>query len=263
MRQTKKFSNEKISGCPLVSPSKRIPLAPSPDTAVPLSTKSRAIGGVPKIEKPDISSNVSHFTIRSKVKLTEKIVRLLLEVEAIRVCQEGFSIQDYFSFNWMVEYLRGDHDPIDNNSSSKTNFSVRLARIILLSFKGKWNLLLEKNPLDPRIVKWIEDNLLDKNSSRTYQSRKQYYQLSKFLEFRIVTVEDLIERSGNSIRYTSYCKGYGESGRSVRHQRTRFSYELDRDDSPENLPEEIFSSDKYQHYQEDLFYLEEEIQENS
>ena len=92
-------------------------------------------------------------------------------------------------------------------------------------------------------------------SDRKYQSRRKIYNLEKFLLVKIEDVNSVFERSSNSVRYSSYCKGYGESGRSVRKQRTRYSFELDRDDH-EVEPEEFYSFGNTIHEQEDLFEIE-------
>jgi len=229
------------------------PLVSDSDTTAPPSTNlSRR--SKPRQKNLISEEFSSHFTIRSKVKLTVKMVSLLLEIESIRVASDGFTISDYFAFDWMVNFLKGNHD-FHEVLGEKSSLSCYLGYIILLSFRNRWNSLMEKNYLDQELVKWIHENI-GATWDRKYQSRKQNYYLSKFLEIRIVDVKDLIDRSDNSVRYTSYCKGYGEGGRSVRHQKTRFSYELDRDDNEIELPEEFFSSSSSLHCQEDLYFLE-------
>jgi hypothetical protein len=68
--------------------------------------------------------------------------------------------------------------------------------------------------------KWIPNK-------RTYFSRKASFQLNKFLQVQIVPIDTLIERSKGNVRYSSYCKGYGESSHMGRRQKTRTSAELD------------------------------------
>jgi len=95
---------------------------------------------------------------------------------------------------------------------------------------------------------------------RKYQARRLIYNLEKFLLVKIEDVNSVFERSSNTVRYSSYCKGYGESGRSVRKQRTRYSFELDRDDH-EVEPEEFYSFGNTIHEQEDLFEIEQLIRQ--
>jgi len=261
MRKKRNLNSEKASQEIISSISQCNPVssirAKDSDTTDPLSPfqNNREYN---EIEKPVSLTCSSHITIRTRVRLTEKMVSLLLWRETIRVAFEGFSIQDYFSFNWMVEFLKGDSD-IHEMRGEKSSLSCYLGYLVLLSFKDNWNPLLLKQPLDKRLVKLIAENFGDIHD-RVYQSRTQYYELSKFLYFQIVDVEEIFERkSGNSVRYTSYCKGYGESGRSVRRSLTRYSYELDRDDSVNEIPEEFFSFGKSIHNQEDLYSLEQQI----
>jgi len=228
------------------------PLVSSSDTTAPPSTDPHRKMKTNKNSQHEEYS--SHFTIRSKVRLTEKIVSLLLEVEAIRVATFGMTLSDYFAFDWMVNFLQGSID-IHEIHGEKSSLSCYLGYIILMSYRNRWNSLLEINPLDQKLKDWITSNL-GSYSDRKYQSRKQNYYIGKFLEILIVDVNDLISHNENSIRFTSYCKGYGEGGRSVRHQMTRYSYELDRDDSDYELPEEFSSSSNSIHCQEDLYFLE-------
>jgi len=82
---------------------------------------------------------------------------------------------------------------------------------------------------------------------RTYMSRKGHWNPEKWIRISTVAVETIFERSGNSERYSSYCKGYGESHKSLHYKKTRPSAELDGEE-PE--PREIRLSE----YQ-DLFNL--------
>jgi hypothetical protein len=43
-------------------------------------------------------------------------------------------------------------------------------------------------------------------------------------------VDTIIDRTGNTERYSSYCKGYGESHPSAHNQKTKTSFELDGGD---------------------------------
>jgi hypothetical protein len=227
-----------------------------PNTTAPLSTNSLQNWKSKQMEKTFSLSIVSHITIYSKVELSRKRVSLLLEQSILRVNSEGFSIQDYFCFEWMFNYLVGSGS-LETVNGKKMSMIVYLTYLILKTYQKNENLLYEKTSLNSELSSWISENLGTLND-RKYQGRNSLYRIDKFLLFRIENVETIFERSQNSIRYSSYCKGYGESGRSVRKQKTRFSYELDRDDS-ENKPEEFYSFWNEIHYQEDLFYLEQQL----
>lgn len=202
----------------------------------------------------------SHITIRPQVELSRKRLSLLLEQEIVRVSAEGFNLLDYFSFEWILNYLVGSQK-FERLNGKKLTIVVYIAKIILLSYKNNWTFLYRKEGLDSRLKEIIEESL-GSYSDRKYQGRHSVYQLEKFLMVKIEDVNSVFERSlNNSVRYSSYCKGYGEGGHSARKQKTRYSPELDRDDSENEIPEEFYSFGKSIHYQEELFLLEQQILE--
>jgi len=232
--------------------------SPLPDTTIPPSTDLNKW----RRYQPEDSYSLSiftHITIQSKVELSRKRISLLLEQEIVRVATEGFSLLDYFSFEWMLNYLIGSQN-IHTVNGKKMSTVVYCAYLILLQYKNNWNLLFKKDSIYENLKQFI-DRSFGKLSDRKYQSRRPIFQLEKFLLFRIEDVMNVIERDkfSSSSRYSSYCKGYGEGGRSVRKQRTRYSFELDRDDSELIEPEEFFSFGTTIHDQEDLFELEQLI----
>jgi len=226
-----------------------------PNTTAPLSTNSSQWRNL-RTEKTFSLSIESHITIFAKVELSRKRVSLLLEQEIVRVSSEGFSLLDYFCFEWMLNYLIGSSSLHEVNGK-KMSTAVYAGHLILLAFRDNWEFLYKKNSIHPLLKEFIEEKL-GKYSDRKYQGRNSLYQLDKFLLVKIENVNSVFERSQNSVRYSSYCKGYGESGRSVRKQKTRHSYELDRIDT-EPVPEEFYSFGKEIHDQEDLFEIEQII----
>lgn len=227
-----------------------------PDTTAPLSP-SLGRKRKSRIERMTYNLSIeSHITIRPRVELSRKRISLLLEQEIVRVNSEGINLLDYFLFEWCMNYLIGS-SPINEIKWNKMSTAVLAAHSILLQYRQNWNLLYQKTQLHPDLRNLLED-IFGKYSDRKYQGRKPIYQLEKFLEVRIEDVNSVFERSQNSVRYSSYCKGYGESGQSVRRQRTRYNYELDRDDS-EIPSRERNSFERELHYQEDLYYLEQSI----
>lgn len=58
-----------------------------------------------------------------------------------------------------------------------------------------------------------------------------HWRPERFLEVKAVLVDVFMNRSGSSSRYSSYTKGYGESHRSPRRQKTPVSYELDGEET--------------------------------
>jgi hypothetical protein len=151
-------------------------------------------------------------------------VSLLLEAYLIRLVREGWDLSSYLVLEWMNGYLRGSKDPYELKEE-KERLVIRLSDILLQSVRNQPTLLDSKQTIDSDVTYWIT-TLLDP-TGRKYASRKIHYHLEKFLEVRAVPVSSIYEREGHSVRYSSYCKGYGESSRMGRRQKTRTSFELD------------------------------------
>jgi len=226
-----------------------------PDTTAPPSTKPSKWRKA-KTDRTFALSIESHITIFPKVELSKKRISLLLEEEILRVCSEGFNLIDYFGFEWMINYLIGSSD-IHNVQGKKMSTVVYCAYLFLLAYGENENLLYQKSEVYWDLRQFVKETF-GSYSDRKYQARKQIYQIEKFLMVKIENVDSLFERSSLSVRYSSYCKGYGEGGRSVRKQKTRYSFELDRDDHEVEL-EEFYSFSTTIHNQEDLFEIEQNI----
>jgi len=228
-----------------------------PDTTTPPSTNPNSRWKT-KTDKTFKLSIASHITISSKVELSVKRVSLLLEQEIVRVATEGINLIDYFSFEWMMNYLVGSRS-IHEVQGKKMSTVVYCANLILLAYRDNTDFLYSSSPIYKKLEEFISDSF-GRLSDRKYQGRAKVYDIGKFLLVKIEDVEVVFERKSGSVRYSSYCKGYGEGGRSVRKQKTRYSFELDRDDSEQTL-EEINSFEKSIHDQEDLFEIEQMIRE--
>lgn len=227
-----------------------------PGTTTPPSTNPKVARWRSKAEQGLQLSIESHITISPLVELSRKRISLLLEQEIVRVASEGFSLEDYFSFEWMLNYLVGSNS-FDKVSGRKLSTVCFCAKLILLAYRNTETILYQKSSIYPEIKEFIEENF-GSLSDRKYQGRQFIYLKDKFLLVKIEDVNSYFERKPGSVRYSAYCKGYGEGGRSARKQKTRYSYELDRDDS-EIIPEEFYSNWKEIHYQEELFALEQKI----
>jgi len=257
MRKHSRKSNNSRSINQMSSPIvQRDPVFP-PDTTAPLSP---SLGRKRKSRIENLTYNLSiesHITIRPKVELSRKRISLLLEQEIVRVNTEGMNLLDYFLFEWCLNYLIGS-SKIHEIKLEKMSTAVLAAHTILVQYRENWNLLYQTTQLHPDLKNLIDD-IFGKYSDRKYQGRRSIYQLEKFLEVKIENVNSVFERSQNSIRYSSYCKGYGESGRSVRRQKTKYSPELDRDDSEITIPEEKDPFGKAFRCQLDLYDFEQKI----
>lgn len=174
---------------------------------------------------PLIFTTDVNLTIRLKVtEITRKQITLLAGQCLYEVLTEGLSLGDWITLEFLYSYLIGSKlDPLYINNPKEVELAL-LLKVVLIG--GSWIGLEGKVQLPEdiqvllRSSKWVPN-------SRTYQSRKEMFRLSKYLQVRIVPVDDLIDRSKGTIRYSSYCKGYGESSRMGRRQKTRPSPELD------------------------------------
>lgn len=163
-------------------------------------------------------------TIRAKVELSRHQVCILAAVALFDVAHHGLKVSDWIILEWIYSYLLGSKlDPLERNDSRERELAL-LLKIVLIS--GTWMGLEEKNKL-PRDIQELIFSSRWIPSSRTYNSWKQIYVLDKFLEVRIVPLDLFMERSKRTTRYSSYCKGYGESSHMGRRQKTRPSSELD------------------------------------
>jgi len=255
MRKHSRNSNASGLKSHIVKPTSQRVASTLPDTTAPPSTNPKQWRSK-QTERTFALSIESHITIFPKVELTIKRISLLLEEEILRVSSEGFSLEDYFGFEWMINYLIGSSE-LHKLGGKKMSTVVYCASLILRAYANNENLLYQKVHIHKFLKEFIEERF-GSYSDRKYQSRKTIYLKDKFLTVKIEDVNSVFERSSISVRYSSYCKGYGEGGRSVRKQRTRYSFELDREDS-EREPEEFYSFGKTIHDQEILFEIEQLI----
>jgi hypothetical protein len=167
------------------------------------------------------------MTVRSKVDFTRKQLCMLSGLALSEVAEEGLSLSDWMVLEWLYCNLLGNkQDYFERKDPREFELSL-LLKIVLLG--GTWMGLEEK----VQLPKDIQDLILNSKSvptGRTKASWKQNWDLRKFIEIRAVPLDVLLERSKNTTRYSSYCKGYGESSRMGRRQKTRPSAELDGDD---------------------------------
>jgi len=199
-------------------------------------------------EKPDISSEF-HFTVGIRNKsLTRKHWRLMLEVCLFETLESGINLFQYMTIEHLMSLLLGQKtDPLDLRNEHErrlTSLSMSILRSVReFEFSPGEK---QKIQLSSELKKYISETELLMNR-RTYMSRQAFWKPEKWILISAVAVETLFERSGNSERYSSYCKGYGESHKSLHYKKTLPSAELDGE---EPNPREIRLSE----YQ-DLFNL--------
>lgn len=177
---------------------------------------------------PFIFSSDVNLTIQLKVKeFTRKQATLLAGQALYLVLHEGLTIGDWITLEFIYSYLLGQKlEPLKVKNPKELELLL-LLKIVLLS--GTWIGLSGKSKLPEDIQLLLESSKWVPNK-RTFSSRKVLFSLDKFLSVRIVPIDFLIDRQKGTIRYSSYCKGYGESSHMGRRQKTRTSSELDGED---------------------------------
>lgn len=164
------------------------------------------------------------LTVRSKVDFTRKQLCMLSGLALSDVAYEGLGLSDWMILEWLYTSLLGNKlEPYERKDPKEFELSL-LLKVSLLS--GSWMNLERKVELPKDVQELI---LASKYvpKGRTKSSWRQNWDLRKFLEIRAVPLDVLMERSRGTTRYSSYCKGYGESSRMGRRQKTRPSAELD------------------------------------
>jgi hypothetical protein len=164
------------------------------------------------------------MTVRAKVDFTRKQLCMLSGLALSEVAEKGLSLSDWMVLEWLYCNLLGNKQEYFERKDFKEFELTLLLKIVLLG--GTWMGLEGKVQLPEDIQKLILSSKLVP-TGRTKASWLQSWDLKKFIEIRAVPLDVLLERSKSTTRYSSYCKGYGESSRMGRRQKTRPSAELD------------------------------------
>lgn len=220
----RKRKNRKALSSPIMSPPSTLQEGNESFARLPwdYSRPTLKVEGISAFEST--MSFECQVTIRAKVELSRHQVCILAGMALFDVAYQGLKVSDWIILEWLYSYLLGSKlDPLERNDPKERELAL-LLKIILIS--GTWMGLEEKKEL-PRDIQELIFSSRWVPSQRTYFSWKQIYVLDKFLEVRIVPLELLMERSKGTKRYSSYCKGYGESSHMGRRQKTRPSAELD------------------------------------
>lgn len=187
-------------------------------------------------KNPESIKSEFQMTIRTKVtKLTDKQASMLLKVLSVLALRDGIDIIMYMSMEHLRNILtRQSSHAIELIPNEKDRQALLLSELILQNVRGEWLSFSERIQIPRHVIEeivasgWLPDK-------RTFYSWLDYWQPEKFLEFRIVPLEYLIDRSGYSNPYSAYCKGYGEGGHAAR-EKTRYSSELDGEPVEDDFP---------------------------
>lgn len=184
----------------------------------PTHTQSRkkSKGEIP----PD--QNSFYITVKPKISNISKRTIFLIACGTIRrILEKGVRTEDYLILSDL--YLRIKSESVWNIKDPLDSQVYMALKITLLSIQD-----LENGEKPEKEVLQFLSSLSCVPSARTYGSWKEKYNWERYFKVSTVVIELLLERSGNSIPYNSYCKGYGESSsRALKKQKTPFSSELD------------------------------------
>jgi len=206
------------------------PLSPNGSHGVALNRSLKVLEISTEI--PD-NTTVLSLTVRMEnTSLTPRHLRLMLEVLLYEIVYDGIDLYQYLMLSHLYFKLLGSKYEARDFVSEEQKTELRLlllSEVLMKDLRDKdFSLEQAKNKMQisPDLKKSILINDLIM-SDRTYKSRREHWKPEKYLLIRPVFAENLIERSGNSERYSSYCKGYGESHPSAHYKKTRPSAELD------------------------------------
>lgn len=159
--------------------------------------------------------------------LTRKHLRMVLDVLLYEIVKRGATLQEMLFLVHLYQLLIGSKDyPVELNDEHERRLCL-LSEIIIKALSGKD---LETDKGRQVVEDSLSRELIDSGfimNERTYQSRRGHWDPAKWMKIRAVGLDSFIERSEKTERYSSYCKGYGESHPSTHKRKTRPSAELD------------------------------------
>lgn len=197
-----------------------------------------------QVEENELNSLLSsdyHLTVQLKVRLERRQVSLLLGILSYQAVHFGVTFPMYLMLLHLNEILIGNKLRSSEIKDRYERLSVLLSQVIIRDLAGKDLFFNEPQRLSTQ----TRELLLNSKALMTkdvFKSRFNYWRPENFLRLKTVPVDVIVERSGNSVRYTSYCKGYGEGGRTARREKTPPSFELDGEEAPEWILSEHLSA---------------------
>jgi hypothetical protein len=178
------------------------------------------------------------MTVRNKVKISRRKLNLLSAGKSKEICLKGYNLFDYIFVEHLLNLLVGSSKPLEVKEEKEKEISLILI-ILLMAMKNPTE---ERKDLPQDVKDWIQSSRWIP-SDRTWGSWKSSLSFDLYFEIRTVPVEQVFERASNgTVRYSSYCKGYGETNTMGRKKRkTPPSPELDGEpvkieEEGENLP---------------------------
>lgn len=178
-----------------------------------------------------------HMTIEiTNSSLSRKQLSLLLGVLNFQAVYYGVNLNMVLALWELYFRLLGNKSSSKEIREPQIRLCLTVTEAILKFFKGSSFSGASGEYLQiPEHIKVILGKGL--MSKRTYRSRFSCYRPEALLRIKIVPVDiQFLKRRKDSIPYSGYCKGYGESHPSARKLRTKPSAELDGD---KRTPEQI------------------------
>lgn len=204
-----------------------------PDGSHVVTLDSNLIGIPNPIRLDEFISTEYHLTATIPNKsLSVRDLSLLLDVLNYQIVVHQLNFSMLLACTELLLRLTGGRY-VNEISDAKIRKTVMVSWIIVKEFQ-KQSLSLyhgETAQLRPEIVELLKPYLMSK---RTYMSRYRLWRPEYFIKIVAVPVSILYERtSSNSIRYSGYTKGYGESHGNAHRKKTKPSFELDGEDVPD------------------------------
>jgi hypothetical protein len=171
-----------------------------------------------------------HLTIQiTNSSLSRRELSLLLDVLNFQAVYFGANLNMVLAMYELYFKILGNKRNAAEIYESKIRLTLTVSEILLkifgkdpISLSSEEGFKLTSHPFQ-KLLK--VHGLMSK---RTYGSRYRTWRPEKYLKVRIVPVDiQFLKRRDNSVRYSSYTKGYGESHPSAHRQRTKPSAELD------------------------------------
>lgn len=196
------------------------------------------------VEENELNSLLSsdyHLTVQLMIKLDRRQVSLLLSILNYQAVHFGVTFSMYLMMLHLNEILIGNKLRASEIKDRYERLSVELSQVIIRDLAGQ-DLFFGKPIYLNSKTREVLLNSKALMTKDTFKSRFNYWRPENFIRLKTVPVDVIVERSGNSVRYTSYCKGYGEGGRTARREKTPPSFELDGEEAPEWILSEHLSA---------------------
>lgn len=167
------------------------------------------------------------LTARLRIELTRKQISILLGILNYQSVRFGVNFGMYLAMEHLSSLLIGQKSDYLGIKDEKERLTTGVSIIILQSLGGKDLTVWDRTEIPQAISqKIIEAELI--MEKRVYGSRYSKWIPENFIQIKAVPLNTQFERvKDQSERYSSYCKGYGESHPSAHYKKTKPNSELD------------------------------------